>query len=598
MPINSRFSVSIPNCSIQQWVFGSASGPLPDKKAWIDADRPRTHHLSYSEARLLAKRIAAGLLENGLKPGDRVLLFSGNSIFFPIIVMGIWMAGGIFTGANPGYVARELAFQLKDSRASTMIAAEEALDVALDAAAQVGISSKSVFMIDSTWPDSPVLESQPRKGSRHWTELIASKAKGEEFTWNEPEDSKNLTCTLNYSSGTTGIPKGVEISHYNHVANGLGVVTFHKLNKEYEARTRRAAALCFLPMYHAFSQGYFISCLPYERIPVYVMPSFDFPKMLAHIQAFRITKLLAVPPILVLMSKHPLTRHADLSSIDMIASGAAPLARDTQREIDSMMPQGESMVRQGWGMTEATCTALSWDPNKPSSSAVGELMPDCQARLVDIDTGAEITSASTCGELWITGPTVMRGYWRNPTATQEALVTDSDGTRWLRTGDVAYVEDYARGTLFHVVDRVKELIKVNGSQVAPAELESLLLKREDVADAAVVGVVIDGEELPRGYVVKTPSGKDTTENDIVEWLAKRVIWYKRLKGGVVFVDAIPKVPVSLDHPLISSQPPYIHHMLPSYKLTIILQSGKILRKVLRERAQREVSSDREVRAKL
>lgn len=340
------------------------------------------------------------------------------------------------------------------------------------------------------------------------------------------------------------MPKGVEISHYNHVANGLGVVSFQKLNQEYEVRTRRAAALCFLPMYHAFSQGYFITCFPYERIPVYVMPSFNFPKMLAHIQTLRITKLLAVPPILILMSKHPLARRADLSSIDMIASGAAPLAKDTQREINSMMPQGVSVVRQGWGMTEATCTALSWDPNKPSSSAVGELMPDCQARLTDIETGAEITTANTSGELWITGPTVMRGYWRNSTATQDAFVLDSDGTRWLRTGDVAYVEEYTQGTLFHIVDRVKELIKVKGFQVAPAELESILLEREDVADAAVIGAVIDGEELPRAYIVKTPSGKDTTEQAIADWLATRVARHKRLRGGVVFVDAIPKIPVS------------------------------------------------------
>ncbi|KAJ3522511.1 hypothetical protein NM208_g12830 [Fusarium decemcellulare] len=569
MAIKPRFSVSIPNCSIQQWVFGSPSGPLPDKKAWIDPDHPQTHYLTYSEARLLAKRIAVGLIDNGLKPGNRVLLFSGNSIFFPVIVMGIWMAGGIYTGANPGYVARELAFQLKDSEASFMIAAETVVGVALDAASRIGMKTSRVFTFDSTWPDSPGLDTKPPNGSRHWTELITSRERGEAFVWAEPKDSKNVTCTLNYSSGTTGIPKGVEISHYNHVANGLGVVTFQKLNKDYETRTRHAAALCFLPMYHAFSQGYFISCFPYERIPVYVMPSFDFPKMLAHIQTFRITKLLAVPPILILMSKHPLARRADLSSIDMIASGAAPLARDTQREIDSMMPQGGSLVRQGWGMTEATCTALSWDPNKTSSSAVGELMPDCQARLVNIETGAEVTTANTSGELWITGPTVMRGYWRNPTATQEALVTDSDGTRWLRTGDVAYVEEYATGTLFHIVDRVKELIKVKGFQVAPAELESLLLERGDVADAAVVGVIIDGEELPRAYVVKTPDGKDTAEQDIAEWLATRVARHKQLRGGVVFIDAIPKIP-----------------------------SGKILRKALRERAQREVSSCREVRAKL
>jgi acyl-CoA synthetase (AMP-forming)/AMP-acid ligase II len=185
----------------------------------------------------------------------------------------------------------------------------------------------------------------------------------------------------------------------------------------------------------------------------------------------------------------------------------------------------------------------------------------------------------------------MRGYWRNPSATQGAFVTDSEGTRWLRTGDVAYVEEYAKGSLFHIVDRVKELIKVKGMQVAPAELESLLLEREDIADAAVVGVMVNGEELPRAYVVKSTNAKDTSEKDITDWLASRVVKYKQLKGGVVFVDAIPKVPVSLlsfsVRGAASSRLTYCHS-----------KSGKILRKVLRERAKREVSNGLEVRAKL
>ncbi|KAK7416462.1 hypothetical protein QQX98_005166, partial [Neonectria punicea] len=569
MPIKSRFSVPVPNCSIQQWVFGSAYGPLSNKKAWIDVDRPDTHFLTYSQGRLLAKRIAVGLIHNGLNPGDRVLIYSGNSIFFPVIAMGVWMAGGVFTGANHGYVARELAFQLNDSGACMMMAAESVFDVALEAANQVGMKHDRVFMLDSTLPDSPEVEKRPREGSRHWTGLIASQAKGNEFVWAEPADSKNVTCGLNYSSGTTGVPKGVEISHYNHVANGIGAIHFNKLDPDYETKTSRASALCFLPMCHAFSMGYFINYFPYEGVPVYVMPSFDFPKMLAHIKTFRITKLFAVPPILILISKHPLARRADLSSIDMIACGAAPLSKDTQREINSMVRQGASGAKQGWGMTEATCMAFSWDPTRPSNASVGELVANCQAKLVHLETGVEITEANQAGELWLAGPTIMRGYWRNPAATAEVSVTDENGTQWLRTGDVAYVDEFASGALFHVVDRVKELIKVKGFQVAPAELEALLLERSDVADAAVIGVTIDGEEVPRAYIVKTPNSEDTTEDDIASWLASRVARHKRLAGGVVFIDVIPKIP-----------------------------SGKILRKTLRERAKREVCNGGEVRPKL
>lgn len=343
----------------------------------------------------------------------------------------------------------------------------------------------------------------------------------------------------------TGLPKGVEITHYNHVANGVGVVQLDKLAPDYEAKRRRAAALCFLPMYHAFSQGYFISCFPHERVPVYIMPGFDLIKMLNHVSKYRITKLFAVPPILVLLSKHPLVRGADLSSLKMVASGAAPLARDTQMEMSKLMPEGyQSMVRQGWGMTEVTCTALAWDPTRAAVTGVGELMPDCKARLVNLDSGEEILEAGISGELYVSTPTLMKGYWRNPDATRHVVTTDEAGTRWLRTGDIAYVSPgYEDGSLFHIVDRAKELIKVRGFQVSPSELGALLLERADVLDAAVIGILVNGEELPRAYIVPKPGHDHATEAEIQDWVAQRVAHYKRLKGGVAFVDAIPKNPV-------------------------------------------------------
>lgn len=344
----------------------------------------------------------------------------------------------------------------------------------------------------------------------------------------------------------TGLPKGVEITHYNHVANGVGVVQLNKLAPDYDAKTGRAAALCFLPVYHAFSQGYFICCFPHERVPVYIMPSFDLVKMLSHISKFQITKLFAVPPILVLLSKHPLARAADLSSLEMVASGAAPLARDTQAEVSKLMPESyQNMVRQGWGMTEVTCTALGWDPTRAAVAGVGELMPGCKARLVDLESGEEILEPGMPGELYISAPTLMKGYWRNPDATRHVVTTDGAGTRWLRTGDIAYVSPgYEDGCLFHMVDRAKELIKVRGFQVSPSELGALLLERADVLDAAVIGILVSGDELPRAYIVPKPGHAHATETEIQDWVAQRVAHYKRLKGGVAFVDAIPKNPVS------------------------------------------------------
>ena len=297
-------------------------------------------------------------------------------------------------------------------------------------------------------------------------------------------------------------------------------------------------------MFHAFAQGYFISVFPHEGIPVYVMARFDLESMLLHIQRYKITKLLAVPPIWIALMKHPLAKEIDFSHLDEASSGAAPMGPETQREISNILsPTGHLTFRQGWGMTEVTCTGLAWEPRQPAADGVGQLMPNCKARLVNIETGKDISEPSTPGELWITGPTLMRGYWRNPEATRQSLLIDADGTRWLRTGDIAYVTPgYSKGATFHIIDRAKELIKVRGFQVSPSELDAVLLEHEGVADVAVVGVSTGDEEAPRAYVVKRD--QSVTEKGLQNWLAERVASYKRLTGGVVFIDAIPKNPVS------------------------------------------------------
>ncbi|KAF4838294.1 4-coumarate--CoA ligase-like 7 [Colletotrichum siamense] len=561
MPIKSRWSEPIPNCSLQKWIFGSSSAPLSDRKAFYDADRPETHYLTFADYRLVAKQIAIGLQKAGLKPGDRVLLFSGNNLFFPVIFIGVLMAGGIFTGANPTFVPRELAYQLKDSGAVFMVAAEGSLDTALAAAKEVQMPASNVFVFDTTIPGSSQPEKPARGGARHWTELIAPKAQAEKFEWIEPADARTTTCCLNYSSGTTGVPKGVEITHYSYVANGCGVVKVSALEEDHEASIARSVGLCFLPLYHAYAQTYFVANFAKQGIPVYIMAGFDFVKMLTYIQRYRVTQLVSVPPILVALTKHPITAKFDLSSLESVGSGAAPLAEDVARQAEKLLKKPDLIVRQGWGMTEVTCTAMTWDPSRlVRSSSVGELMPNYMAKLVD-ESGKEITEPKVPGELLVTGPTVMRGYWRNPKATQETIDTDSEGNRWLRTGDIAYVDEFKTGGLFYIVDRKKELIKVKGNQVAPAELEALLLERPDIADVAVIGVTINGEEFPRAYVVRSP-GTNTSGEEIAKWLEERVAKHKRLRGGVAFTDVIPKNP-----------------------------SGKILRKILREQAKKEVGDE-------
>lgn len=555
MPIESRWSEDLLNCSLQQWIFGSPSAALSDKPIFLDADRPDSHHVTMSGYRLLAKRVALGLQRHGVKQGDRVLVFSGNNVFYPSVFLGILMAGGVFTGANPGYVARELEYQLRDSGAVAVIASPSGLDVALAATGKIGLPASRVFVLDTTLPDAKTVEVPGPKGTRHWTELLASAIEADQFAWREPADAKSTTCCLNYSSGTTGVPKGVEISHHSYVANGTGVVKVASLANDHEASLPRYKGICFLPLYHAYAQTYFVANFAKQGTPTYIMPKFDLFKLLSHIQTFRITHLPAVPPVLVALTKIPMCREFDLSSLEVVGSGAAPLAPDVAMEAERLVNRRDVAVeagrlankpdvrvRQGWGMTEVTCTAMAWDPRRNNpESAVGELVPNCRARLVDAD-GRDIYAARTPGELWISGPTVMRGYWNNPKATAEMIVVDAEGNRWLRTGDVAYVDSYGTGALFFIVDRIKELIKVKGHQVAPAELEALLLERPDIADAAVVGVTEDGEEVPRAYIVPSPDANLSGE-EVAEWLAGKVARYKRLRGGVAFVEAIPKNPV-------------------------------------------------------
>ncbi|KAM0336967.1 hypothetical protein ACHAPQ_003553, partial [Fusarium lateritium] len=298
MALRSRWSTPIPKCSLQQWIFGSCSEPLeePDKPILIDADHPDTHFLTKDQFRLLSKQIAIGLIDAGIRPGDRVLVFSSNNVYFPSVFLGILMSGGMFTGANPAFTPRELAYQLKDSGSTHMFAATSQLETALKAAEMAGLSKDKIYVLDpSVAPPvgsvSAASSTTTRTdGLRMWTDLVISQEKARNWQWVEPQDPETTGCCLNYSSGTTGVPKGVEITHASYVANGVGVVHISDLEPDPTLRAK-AKGLGFLPMYHAYAQTYFISIYPQTGIPVYIMPSFDFEKMLQHIERFGITSL-------------------------------------------------------------------------------------------------------------------------------------------------------------------------------------------------------------------------------------------------------------------------------------------------------------------
>lgn len=544
MPVQSRWKVPVPETSLQQWVFGSACGTLPERKVFIDADEPDTKFLTLSEFRLLSKRVALGLQKAGLRPGDRVLLFSGNNLYFPSIFMGILMAGGIFTGASPAFGPTELAHQLKDSGALFAIAGSTNLSVAIDGALQAGLPTSRIYGFDKSISGATNNE----YNIKHWTHLLAPPEEAKTFDWFEPTDPHSTTCCLNYSSGTTGVPKGVEITHYAYVANGEGTVHLNHSDPSWKEKIQNERSICFMPMYHAAGQTTFIANYPKMGIPTYVMPAYNFEKLLQHIQAFRITSFATAPPIVLSLAKSPLCSKYDLSSVRDIVCGTAPLAAETSEQVEKKLwPNKESFIRQGWGMTEITCVGCIWGhDDKQKSSSVGEIAPNASFKIMSGD--AEVTKPNKDGELWFSGPTLMKGYWRNPRATAETIV-ERDGVRWLKTGDIAYMDKFGPGAKIHISGRLKELIKVRGFQVSPSELEGTLLDHADIVDVGVVGVVINGEEVPRAYVVKT---SDVTEQQIMKWMEARVAKYKWLRGGVAFIDSIPRIPVSKPAVLVHS----------------------------------------------
>ncbi|KZM20837.1 4-coumarate--CoA ligase [Ascochyta rabiei] len=556
MVIQSRWNIPVAPVSLPTFIFDSPHGELPKTAAYLSAVEPDKHFLSLDDYRLYAKRLASGLRRAGLQPGERVLLFSGNTLFFPSVIMGVIMAEGVFTGANPTYVARELAYQLKDSGAKYLICAEASLDTGLAAALEVGMAADRVFIFDdgtATFEGRKVEKDTQLGRVRHWTSLLDTEQNGHTYAWPDLKTPEELdrTVALNYSSGTTGVAKGVMITHRNYVANCTQQIYMQTLSPKYQQSLPKKRLLCFLPMYHAMAQAIFCVNAIKQRIPVYVLQKFDFLEMLTYVQKYGITDLVLVPPVLVAMAKHPATKKFDLSSVENVSSGAAPLGREASQEFEKLWKNGQVNVRQGWGMTEVTCAATMFDPSKYSASfSVGELVPNCEAKIVLDDEGKVEARQGERGEIWVRGPNVMKGYWNKPDATEG---TFGPG-RWLKTGDVAYVDEEGN---FFIVDRKKELIKVKGLQVAPAELEAMLLDHPEVQDAAVIGVPHNGDEAPRAYIVPQNPDKATPElaEAIRSWLTERVSRHKRLEGGVHFIDAVPKNP-----------------------------SGKIQRKLLREQA--------------
>jgi 4-coumarate--CoA ligase len=514
MPQQSPFQIDIPQTDVLSYVFPQGKEPS-DQPTWIDAEDP-TRSLSPRQLLQWVKRLGVGLDRLGIKQNDAVLMYSSNHIFVPVAYFAVAGSGRIFTGCNPAYGVDETVYQIENTGAKVILVEPQFLDLVLKAAEKSNFPLERIYLFD----DKPV---KAQRGVRSWMTILGSESESENWQWHRmsPEESKTRIAVLNYSSGTTGLPKGVMISHQNVIANVEQSLYMRRLEQP-AGKPPAERWLGFLPLYHAYGQLWSITAAAINQTPCYYMRAFNYPKWLSHIQNHRVTHIQTAPPILVMLAKREETKDYDLSSLVNILCGAAPLSKELQNEVSERF---KLKVVQTWGMTEVTCSCLHVPGGMDDrSGAVGYIDPNSEMKLVDED-GKEV-GVGERGEICVRGPNICLGYWKNDKATKETF----DDDQFLRTGDVAIRDDKG---WYWIVDRKKELIKVKGFQVAPAELEAVLLENEHVADAAVVALQGDHEELPRAYIaLKDASKGKVEEKDIQEWTATRVAKHKRLTGGV------------------------------------------------------------------
>ncbi|AUM17855.1 AMP-binding protein [Rhodococcus ruber] len=512
MSFRSPFpDVDIPALSVYDFLFGSI--------AESDLDRPALTEGAtgaVTDYRTLIGQIdaiAGALAARGVGVGDVVGLLSPNVPAFATVFHGILRAGATATTVNALYTAEDIAKQLEDSKATFFFTVSPLLPHAKEAAAAVGIPDDRLVVLDGA------------EGHPSLRDLLAENAPAPEVSF----DPATHLAVLPYSSGTTGRPKGVMLTHTNLVANVCQIKSPIRIDPD-------DRILAVLPFFHIYGMTVLLNAALFNRASLVTMPKFDLPEFLRIVSEQKCTYVFIAPPVAVALAKHPLVDQYDLSSVHTVFSGAAPLDRALGNAVAARLGW---KVRQGYGMSEMSPVshAIPFDGDDVPLDSVGPTIANMECKLVDPTTGEEVEyptgeGVSEPGELWCKGPNVMVGYLGNPQATAETL--DADG--FLHTGDIATVDAAGNVT---IVDRLKELIKYKGYQVPPAELEALLLTHPKIADVAVIGVLDDeGEEVPKAFVVRQPDA-ELTEAEVVEFVAERVSPHKKVRQ-VQFIDIVPK----------------------------------------------------------
>lgn len=493
---------------VQQYLIDAAE-KWPSKIAVIDGDR----RFTFGELNAHSDRLAAALVDMGVKKGDRVGLMAPNCAEFEIAFYGVLKAGAIVSTINTGYREREIAHQLNNSRASILIVHESLVEMA----------EAAKPLLDSP-PEMVVIYPDGINPTSFWARIAAAPAQAPEVEI----DPMNDIAALPYSSGTTGLSKGVMLTHHNLTSN---VEQFIKRPGEFAEPRPNDVVLVHLPLFHIYGMNVLMNpCIAIGSLQV-MMGRFDIDEFLGLLEEHGVTGLYTVPPVLVGLASYPGVKDHNLSALRFMIIGAAPLSTELQTRVQNVTGVP---VLQAYGMTETSpyTNADFAESDRARPGSVGPASADTEQKVVDLEEGVRELPFGEAGELLMRGPQVMKGYFDDPESTAETLTDDG----WLHTGDIARMDP--DGYVW-IVDRKKELIKYKGFQVPPAELEGLLLEHEAVADCAVIGK-LDKEsgEVPKAFVVLR-AGASASDADLISFVAERVATFKQVRE-VEFIDAIPK----------------------------------------------------------
>jgi acyl-CoA synthetase (AMP-forming)/AMP-acid ligase II len=520
MPVQSpRPSIEIPDISVYDQVFGTLAPEDTGRTAITDSATGTA--VTYGELRQQIDLFAGALAVRGIGVGDVVALHCPNGHVFTVAFHGIMRSGATVTTVGALGTAEDVTKQVANSGASLVFTVNQLGESGFEGARKAGLSKDRI--ID-----------------------LADPATGLQFLLKEanpaPEvsfDPANHVAVLPFSSGTTGVPKGVKLSHRNLVSNIIQTSS-HMLEN---GQSRDSNVMAVLPFFHIYGMNTVLNSSLMNRANVVTMPSFELVSFLELHQKYDIDFTFVAPPIAVVLAKHPLVEEYNLSNLATLFSGAAALDRELAATVEKRL---DASVVQGYGMTESSPVTHAGVRGQTPLDSIGLPVANTECKVVDLRDPdvAEILppgnegERSDAGELWVRGPQVMLGYHNNEEATEVTLTLDD----WLRTGDIVHY-DHEGNT--YVVDRAKELIKYKGYQVAPAELEALLMTHEEIADAAVVGYnrAEDGEEIPRAFVVpqvgEDGSPVSVDKEALIGWVAEQVAPYKKIRL-VEIIDEIPK----------------------------------------------------------